>query len=228
MIDPTSADDSGRRRSRRILGLAAPFIASVLVFGVSFGILARAAGWGVAAPIAMSVFTFAGSAQFAAVSVMGGGGAAVTAIVAALLLNSRYLAMGVSVAPSLSGSVPRRAVIGHLIVDESWALSSMGEGRFDIPSLVGVGILLFVGWVVGTTVGVLGGGALGDPAKLGLDAAFPALFLALLVPQAKRSARALQAAVLGGSIAFVLIPLTPPGVPIIAGSAACMLGLRGE
>ena len=208
--------------------MASPFVLSVLVFGVSFGILARAAGWGIAAPIVMSATTFAGSAQFAAVSVMGVGGAPAAAIVAALLLNSRYLAMGVSVAPSLTGSPLRRGLIGHLIVDESWALSNSGEGRFDVPTLVGVGVLLYVGWILGTTAGVLGGGAFGDPAKLGLDAAFPALFLALLVPQAKRSRRALQAAVLGGVIAFVLIPLTPPGVPIIAASAACLLGLRRE
>jgi 4-azaleucine resistance transporter AzlC len=215
-----------RRGPREVLGLAAPFIASSVIFGASFGILARAAGFGVVAPIVMSATTFGGSAQFAAVSVLGGGGAPLAAIVAAILLNSRYLAIGLSVAPSLRGSAARRAVIGHLVVDESWAISNLGDGRYDVRTLVGVGCLMFVGWVGGTAAGVFGGGALGDPARFGLDAAFPALFLALLVPQAKRSRRAMQAAALGGAIAFVLIPFTPPGVPIIAASAACLLGLR--
>jgi 4-azaleucine resistance transporter AzlC len=201
-------------------------MASSLIFGASFGILARAAGFGVVAPIVMSATTFGGSAQFAAVSVLGGGGAPLAAIVAAVLLNSRYLAIGLSVAPSMRGRALERGLIGPLVVDESWALANLGGGRYDVRILVAVGCLMFAGWVGGTAVGVFGGGALGDPARYGLDAAFPALFLALLVPQAKRSKVALQAAVLGGTIAFVLIPFTPPGVPIIAASAACLLGLR--
>jgi predicted branched-subunit amino acid permease len=89
--------------------------------------------------------------------------------------------------------------------------------------LVGSGLTIYVGWVVGTTLGVLFGNVIGDPAKLGLDAAFPALFLALLVPQLK-TAKAKQAAALGAAIALALTPFTPPGVPIIAASAACLLG----
>ena len=72
---------------------------------------------------------------------------------------------------------------------------------------------------------MIGGSALGDPKDLGLDGAFPALFLALLVPQLV-DARTRLAAFLGGAIALVLIPFTPPGVPIVAASAACLLGLR--
>ena len=77
----------------------------------------------------------------------------------------------------------------------------------------------------GTAVGVHAGDALGNPKSLGLDGAFPALFLALLVPQL-RARRALLAALVGGAIALVLIPVTPPGTPIVAASAACLLGLR--
>ena len=68
------------------------------------------------------------------------------------------------------------------------------------------------------------GSLLGDPAKLGLDAAFPALFLALLAGQL-RDRRAVVAALLGGAIALVLIPFVPPGIPIVAASAACLIGL---
>jgi predicted branched-subunit amino acid permease len=86
-------------------------------------------------------------------------------------------------------------------------------------------MVLYAAWVSGTAVGVLAGDALGDPKSLGLDGAFPALFLALLVPQL-RAPRASLAAAVGGAIALVLIPVTPPGTPIVAASAACLLGLR--
>ena len=90
---------------------------------------------------------------------------------------------------------------------------------------LGAGLLLYPCWVGGTALGVLGGGFLGDPARLGLDAAFPALFLALLVPQlAGRRARA--AAVAAAAIALALVPVAPPGIPIVAASAACLIGWR--
>ena len=90
---------------------------------------------------------------------------------------------------------------------------------------MGAGLLLYVAWVAGTAVGAIGGQALGDPATLGLDAAFPALFLALLAPQVRRR-KPLFVALLGGTIALALTPFTPPGVPIIAASVACLLGVR--
>jgi len=86
-------------------------------------------------------------------------------------------------------------------------------------------LLLYVAWVAGTAVGAIGGQALGDPTTLGLDAAFPALFLALLAPQVRRR-KPLFVALLGGTIALALTPFTPPGVPIIAASVACLLGVR--
>jgi predicted branched-subunit amino acid permease len=180
---------------------------------------------GVAAPIVLSATTFAGSAQFAITSILADGGGAAAAILAAVLLNARYAPISISVAPLFRGRRLRRLAESQLIVDESWALSSRGDGRFDRRLLIGAGLTLYLAWVAGTVVGVLAGDALGNPKTLGLDGAFPALFLALLVPQV-RSRRAATAAALGGAIALVLIPVSPPGVPIIAASAACLLGLR--
>jgi predicted branched-subunit amino acid permease len=84
---------------------------------------------------------------------------------------------------------------------------------------------VYVGWVAGTALGVLGASALGDPAKLGLDAAFPALFLGLLANQL-HSRRAIAASLAGAAIALLLVPIVPAGLPIVAASAACLLGLR--
>jgi len=104
-------------------------------------------------------------------------------------------------------------------------VAAEGEGRFDPRILVGAGLTLYVSWVAGTAVGAVGGRVLGDPATLGLDAAFPALFLALLLPQL-RNRRALLAAFLGAAIALALTPIAPAGVPIVAAAAACLLGVR--
>jgi 4-azaleucine resistance transporter AzlC len=204
-----------------------PLAAAVAGFGISFGVLARAIGFGWLAPIVMSATTFAGSAQFASVSVLGDGGtvAAAVAVAAALLLNARYAPIGISVAPYLTGSLWSRFVHAQLVVDESWAIAAEGEGRFSRSVLLGAGVVLYVSWIAGTTVGELAGQGIGDPATLGLDAAFAALFLGLLVPIA-RDRRHVAAALLGATIALALTPFAPAGVPIIAASAACLLGLR--
>jgi 4-azaleucine resistance transporter AzlC len=202
-----------------------PVAVTVPLFGVSFGVLARAADMGVVAPIVMSATTFAGGAQFAVASILDEGGGLAAAIVAALLLNGRYAAIGISVASIFRGSRLRRLLESQLIVDESWALSARPDGTFDRRVLLGAGLTLYVTWVLGTALGVLGGGFLGDPERLGLDAAFPALFLALLVGQLG-SRRAVAAAVAGGGIALVLLPFTPPGAPIVAAVLGCLVGLR--
>ena len=223
MTGPSAAPSRYRDGAR----LIAPIAVAAAAFGASFGILSRAAGFDVVAAVVMSATTFAGSAQFAVVSTLDSGGAVAAAIVAAILLNARYAPISVSVAPYFSGSRPRRLLESQLIVDESWVISRQPDGRFDRRILVGAGLVLYVAWVGSTVVGAVAGEAIADPATLGLDAAFPALFLALLVPQLL-SRRALAAAVLAAVIALALIPFTPAGVPIIVASTACLLGWRRE
>ena len=218
---------AAEERSRVRDGVRAilPLAVAVPAFGLSFGVLATAAGMGKLAPVVMSATTFAGSAQFAAASVLDAEGTVAAAIAAAVLLNVRYAPMSIAVAPGFTGPCWRRLLESQLIVDESWALSVRGGGRFDVPVLLGAGLVLYPVWVLSTALGVLAGDLVGDPARLGLDAAFPALFLALLVPMV-RTRRALAAALLGGAIALALIPVAAPGVPIIAASVACLLGWK--
>jgi 4-azaleucine resistance transporter AzlC len=212
---------SYREGAKRVAPLA-PASAS---FGVAYGVLAVTAGMGVLAPIVMSATTFAGAAQFAAASVIRDGGSVLAAVGAAVLLNARYLAISVAVAPAFRGSHLRRFLESQLIVDESWAVSQVGGGRIERRLLAGAGLLLFPCWVGGTALGVFGGDVLGDPKRLGLDAAFPALFLVLLITLTV-SRRAILAAVAGGLIALVLLPVAPAGVPVIAAGAVCLAGLR--
>ncbi len=214
-----------RLELRRGALTAVPLAVAVGLFGISFGVLAtsQAAMDGVAV-MAMSATTFAGSAQFAAAAVLAAGGQPLTAVAAALLLNARYLPIGVSVARFLSGGLLRRLGVAQLIVDESWAIAARGGGTFDPHRLLGAGLVIWAAWIAGTAIGVVGGAALGDLTRLGLDAAFPALFLALLAPQL-RSRPAVVAALGGCAIALALTPFTPPGVPIVAAAAAALIGL---
>jgi 4-azaleucine resistance transporter AzlC len=203
----------------------APLTIAAAAFGVSFGVLAEAADMGAVAPIVMSATTFAGSAQFAAASILDDGGSVAAAVTAAVLLNARYAPISISVAPGFEGSTLRRLLESQLIVDESWAISHRGGGRFDHRVLLGAGLLLYPCWVGGTALGAIGGEVLGDPNELGLDAAFPALFLALLYPML-RSRTAVAAALGGAAIALALTPFVPAGAPIIAAAAVCLAGWK--
>jgi 4-azaleucine resistance transporter AzlC len=224
MPDATVIDRPGLGGYGAGLRAVTPLLPAVLAFGVSFGVLSQAAGFDGAASIVLSLTTFAGSAQFAVVSVMSAGGTAAAAIAAAVLLNARYGPMALSAASAFRGGWVRRLLEAQLLVDESWALSQR-NGGFDRRVLIGAGLGLYAGWSGGTAIGVVAGDSLADPATLGLDAAFPALFLALLAPLVL-SRRRMAAALLGAGIALTLTPLTPAGIPVIAATAACLVGLR--
>jgi 4-azaleucine resistance transporter AzlC len=202
-----------------------PFAAAGFVMAVSFGISARAAGLPAAAAIAMSAIVYAGAAQFAAVAILAQGGSVLAAVLAAVLMNGRYLAMGLALGPSLKGGRIRRALEGQSVVDASWAMANRGDGRFDRHTLFGSSAPQYATWLGGTIVGVIAGGALPDPEALGIDVVFPAFFLALLVGEL-RSAEASAVAVAGAVVAVVLGLLAPAGIGILAASLIALLGLR--
>src|SRR5919206_1761051 len=104
-----------------------PLLLPTLVIGVSFGVLAEPV-MGPVAAIVMSIVVFAGSAQFAALSVLAAGGTAAAAVGAGLLMNARFLPMGIAAARAMHGGRLRRLAEGWTIVDASWALASDGRG----------------------------------------------------------------------------------------------------
>jgi len=201
-----------------------PIAAASFVLAVSFGVLAQPV-MGTLAPIVMSAVVFAGSAQFAALAVLSAGGGAGAAILAGILLNARYIPMGVALAPSLRGGPVRRAAVGQAMIDASWAMSIREGGLFDPDYMIGATFPNYFTWVGGTAVGVFAGDLIGDPEALGLDALFPAFFLALLVTELGRSRRAVIAAALGAAIALAISPFTAPGVPVIAACFAALIAL---
>ncbi len=217
-------EPGSRDRLRAGVRAGTPYAVAALALGISFGVVAEPILGGVAA-VVFSAVVFAGAAQFAATAVLGAGGTALAAIVAGLLLNARYAPMGIALAPSLRGRPLRRAAVGQAMIDASWAMANRGGGRFDPAFMIGATLPSYPVWIAGTAIGVLAGEVLGDPESLGLDAIFPAFFLALLVPEL-RSPRGRGTALIGALIALALIPVAPPGVPIVAASAAALLGLR--
>lgn len=202
---------SSHRRNAVLLGAATG------VFGVSFGVLATTAGLSVAQASALSVLVFTGASQFAAVGVIAGGGSVGAALGSAVLLAARNGAYGVALAPMLrSRSLARRLLAAQLVIDETTAMATAQADRARArDAFWWTGLSVFVFWNAGTLLGALGGDVIGDPETLGLDAAFPAGFIALAAPHL-RSRRGKVAAVTGALIALVLIPLAPAGTPILA------------
>jgi 4-azaleucine resistance transporter AzlC len=176
-------------------------------------------------PIVMSLVVFSGAAQFAALTVLTAGGGLVAAVAAGMMMNGRWLPMGLAVGPYLKGRPWRRSLESMALVDASFALSRREDGTFDREIMIGSTIPQYVSWSAGTAVGVLGGAILSDPQALGLDAMFPAFFAVLLYGEA-RTPDTITAAALGGVIALALMPFAPPGVPVLAAAAAALLGLR--
>ncbi len=203
-----------------------PFGIAVFAIAVSFGVLARPV-MGSVAPIVMSIVVFSGAAQFGSLAVLGAGGGTAAAIAAGALLNARYLAMGLALAPSLRGRPLSRAAFAMTTVDASWAAASRDDGNFDPWYMAGASLPQYVGWILGTVVGVLAGGAIGDPRKFGLDALFPAFFIGLLFEEA-RGRRKVAAALGGAAIALALTPLLPAGLPILAAAAAAVAASRAR
>ncbi len=204
--------------------LGIPYAVVGFVLSMSFGVVARQAGFTALQAVAASALVFAGSAQFAALAVAASGGTLAAAIAAATLMNGRFLAMGIALAPSLPGGPLKRGLQGQTVVDASWALANNGDGTFDRWLLFGTTAPQYVTWVLGTVAGAYGGDLLGDPDRLGLDAVFPTFFLALVLAELK-DPRSRVVALIGALIALALVPFTPPGVPILAAAAAALLGV---
>ncbi len=217
---------SSRGRSDAIVGRALAIGVATGVYGLSFGALATAAGLSTAKAVALSALVFTGATQIAVIGVIAGGGGVASALANGLVVAMRLLAYGVAVSPLLPTRRPARLLAAHVIIDESTAMgtgaSTVAEGR---RAFLLTGGSVFVFWNIATFVGAELSRAVASPHALGLDAMFPAAFLALLAPQL-RQRRAPAVAVAGALIATVLIPVAPAGIPVLASVAALALVIR--
>jgi 4-azaleucine resistance transporter AzlC len=209
----------------RTIADAAGIGVAVGIYGVSFGVLAVAAGLSPAQACVMSMLTFTGASQFAYVGVLAAGGGALAAMGPAIMLAVRNAAYGLSLAPILPRRLRERALAAHLVIDETTAMArAHADPEAARRAFLATGVSVWVGWNLGTLAGALLGGGLGDPRSLGLDAMFPAAFLALLAPQLRRPG-APAAAAAGAVIAIALVPFAPAGVPVIAALAGVVPGV---
>ena len=200
------------------------------IFALSFGVASVSAGASVWQTCALSLFVFTGASQFSAMSVVGAGGSMLAAYGGAVLLAARNLVYGLALsssAKSMAGNLPRRLFAAHFVIDETTALAlAQSSPRFRKVAFWTTGIGLFTFWNLGTLIGALAGTAI-DPQKFGLDIAFPAAFIVMLVPHL-RSKLGRQAAVLGGVLCLVSISFLPIGVPILIAALAVLVGVRND
>lgn len=200
---------------------------AVLAVGASFGAIAIAYGLPVWLPSLMSVVVFAGGAQFLAVGLFAAGNP-LAAVFAGLLLNARHLPFGLAVAGTLGPRWRDRLIGSHLMTDEVVAFTlaeETPEARRRTYWLVA--ITLVISWNIGTVLGVLLGGVTGDPDAFGLDAAFPAALLALILPSLRdRDTR--RVALTGAALAVLLTPVLPAGLPVLAALLGLLVLLKPD
>lgn len=193
-------------------------------YALSFGAISVASGLTPWQTQSLSLFMFTGASQFALVGVLGSGGGVIAAILTAWLIGSRNGLYALSMAPILRVRGLRKFSAAHLTIDESTA---MALAHPDPPAASRrafwmTGLAIYVLWNIGTLIGALGAAALNDPAVLGLDAAIPAGFVALLWPRLKGRAAWTLAAV-SAAVALILTPFLRPGVPVLAAAVVALI-----
>ncbi|WP_206745537.1 AzlC family ABC transporter permease [Jatrophihabitans sp. GAS493] len=211
---------------RSVIGDSLGVGVAVGAYGVAFGASSVSAGLSVLQTCLLSLLAFTGGTQIAVVGVVFGGGTLGTALGSGLLLGSRNTLYGMRMAPLLKVRGARRLLAALGTIDESTAMAiaqptpKLGRLAFWWTF---AGVYFF--WNLATLLGAVGAQALGDPTKFGLDAVVPAAFLALLAPRLRNGALERRVALAAAAIALVLIPFTPPGVPVLASCAAVLLAV---
>ena len=211
-------------RMRSVVTASLTLSLAIGVFGASFGVGAVTAGASVAQACVISLLVFTGASQFSAVSVIGAGGSTASALGGALLLAARNGVYGLAMARRLDGSIGKKLIAAQLTIDESTAMAAAQTDPVAQRTAFWVtGCSLYVFWNLGTLLGALVGTAL-DPKTFGLDAAFPAAYVAMVWPLLGQR-RSLLAAALGAAICMSLIPFVPVGIPILCAALAVLVGV---
>lgn len=200
----------------------------ILIVGASFGAIATAEGVPWWQSSAMSLLVFAGASQFATLGIMASGGGLIAGVAAGLILNMRHIPYGMAIGGLYWTSLRSKLVGTHLLIDQStaFALAAGNDRRRARLAFWTVGITLFVVWNVGTVVGALAGRFIADPAALGLDAALPAILLALVLP-GLRDRVTLLAGLAGTAIALVTSLFLPAGIPVLLALLGLVVMWRG-
>lgn len=202
-----------------------PLLLPIVLLGLSFAVVARAAGWSSLLTVTTSALVFSASAQFTLVSLMSGGATMFSTVASAGMVNLRFLAMGIAAAPSFPSGLVRRAALAQTINDASWGLAHQGGGRFDIRVLVHSTWPQYPAWIGGTLLGLLLPEV--EAQTLGLDAVFPAFFLALLVGEV-RGRRSIAVCLTAAAVTAITVPFTPVGTPVLLACVAALMWSGGS
>ncbi|MGW1889250.1 AzlC family ABC transporter permease [Streptomyces sp. NPDC002004] len=220
----TTGDGAAARADRRLLRDVALVCLADGVVGVSFGAIAVAGGLPAWLPVLMSLVVFAGAAQFSTVAILLAGGGPLTAAATGLLLNTRTAAFSLAVSDVLGPGRAARFLGAHLVTDETaaFAFAQPDPARRRRAFWLS-GLALFAVWNVCVLGGALAGSALGDTDALGLDAAYPAVLLALVLPALRDDRDTRRAALAGSAVALAAAPLLPPGIPVLLALTGLLL-----
>jgi 4-azaleucine resistance transporter AzlC len=212
----------GRRLARDI----ALVCLADLIVGVSFGAITIASGLPMWLPMLLSVVVFAGAAQFIFVGIVASGGNPFAAMAAGLLVNGRHVPFGFAVADVFGRGLGRRLIGSHLMVDETVAFAlAQSDQRRRRAAFWACGLALFVCWNVGVLLGAAGGALVDDTDALGLDAAFPAVLLALVLPSLRERGGVRLPALAGALVALAAAPFLPAGLPVLLALVGILAGL---
>jgi len=193
-----------------------------MAFGASFGAISVGSGLSLPQTMVLSLVMFTGASQFAFVGVAATSGSPLAAVPAALLLGVRNAFYGVPVSEILHPHGLARVWTAHFVIDETTAMAiSQATARARRFAFWATGLILFALWQLGSLAGAHVGRAV-DPDAVGLDAAAPAVFLALLWPSLRR--REARWVALGGVVvALALVPVAPPGIPVVAAAGVALV-----
>ena len=223
-IDDTAANDMNMRPTTvKALGVGV----ATGAYGLSFGAISIASGLDVWQTQALSLLMFTGASQFALVGVLGAGGGIVAAVATAVLLGARNSLYALSLAPRLRLHGFAKFAGAQLTIDEStaMALSHPDDPQRARHAFWATGLSVFVLWNIGTLAGALGASLIDDPGTLGLDAAIPAGFIALLWPRLN-SQSMWALALVSASLAIALVPFLQPGLPVLAAALVAVAADR--
>ncbi|MCB5183550.1 AzlC family ABC transporter permease [Streptomyces antimicrobicus] len=198
--------------------------------GFAFGVTAAGSGISVAQACVLSLLVFTGASQFALVGALAAGGNPFTAAAGAFFLGTRNAFYGLRLSQLLALPRALRPLAAHWVIDETTAVALAQKDRPSARLGFAVtGLTLFVLWNLTTLLGALGAEAVGDTDAWGLDAAGPAVFLALLAPML-RSGTERAVAVLALVLGLGLLPVLPAGVPVLVAALAApaVLFLEGR
>jgi len=225
MTQASTAERPATREPRAVIRDALGVGVAVGLSGFAFGVTSTGNGLSVPQTCALSLLVFTGASQFALVGALGAGGGAAAAAAGALFLGVRNSFYGLRLSSILRLPPWVRPFAAQWVIDETSAVAfAQPDRRSARLGFAVTGLSLYLLWNLTTLLGAVGAAALGDPNRWGLDAAGPAVFLALLAPRMRGRVERRTAAI-AVVLALAALPLLPAGLPVLVAALAAPLAL---